>query len=47
MIQDEKNLKLLSTFHYVLGGVTGLCGSFPLIYVFLGLMFVFAPGGIR
>jgi len=38
--QDEQHLKLLSIFHYVLAGILAVFGSFPLIHVFLGLMFM-------
>lgn len=40
--QDEEHLKLLSIFHYVLAGVTGLCALFPLIHLAMGLFLIFA-----
>lgn len=40
MTEDEKNLDLLSLFHYILGGVTALFACLPLIHVFLGLLMV-------
>lgn len=40
---DEQHLRLLSVFHYVVGGLTGLFACFPLIHVALGLAMVFAP----
>lgn len=41
--KDEEALKLLSTFHYVLGGIIGLIACIPFIHVIIGLVFVFAP----
>ncbi len=43
MNQDEEHLKLLSTFHYVLGGVTALFSLFPVIHLVVGLFFILAP----
>jgi TctA family transporter len=40
---DEQHLRLLSIFHYAVGGLTGLFACFPLIHVALGLAMVFAP----
>lgn len=42
-IIDNEHLKLLSIFYYVSGGATAFFALFPLIYVFLGLMFVVMP----
>jgi hypothetical protein len=44
MTQDEEHLRLLSIFHYVVGGFAGLSALMPAIYLILGLVFVFAPG---
>jgi hypothetical protein len=41
--QDQDHLKLLSIFHYVVGGIAVLFACFPLIHVTLGLMMVFSP----
>lgn len=41
--QDEEHLKLLTTFHYVVGGITALCACFPLIHLVIGLTMLFAP----
>lgn len=41
MTEDEKNLDLLSLFHYVVGGFTALFACFPLIHVAVGLAMVF------
>ena len=32
-----KELNLLSTFHYVLGGITAFFSCIPLIHIFIGL----------
>ncbi len=40
---DEQHLRLLAIFHYVVGGLTALCGCFPLIHVTVGLFMIFAP----
>lgn len=40
---DEQHLRLLSIFHYVVGGLTALLGCLPLIHVTLGLVMIFAP----
>jgi len=41
---DEQHLRLLSTFHYIVGGLTALVMCFPLIHFGLGFAMVFAPG---
>lgn len=38
--QDSKHLKLLSTFHYIVAGITALFSLFPLIHVGLGIAMV-------
>ena len=43
MSQDEDQLRLLSIFHYVVGGITALFALFPAIYLAFGLVIVFAP----
>jgi len=43
MNQDEQHLKLLSIFHYVVGGLAGLFALFPIFHLILGLVFIFAP----
>jgi predicted membrane channel-forming protein YqfA (hemolysin III family) len=40
---DAQHLRLLSIFHYVLGGLTALLACFPLIHVGLGLAMLFSP----
>jgi hypothetical protein len=43
MTQDEEHLRLLSIFHYLVGGIAGLFALLPLIHVALGLFMIFAP----
>jgi hypothetical protein len=35
--EDEQYLKLLSIFHYVVGGIAGLFACFPIIHFVVGL----------
>jgi hypothetical protein len=42
MTEDERQLDLLSTFHYIVGGIAALFACFPLIHVAIGLMMVFS-----
>ncbi len=41
--QDEQHLRLLSIFHYIVGGFTALIACFPLIHLGLGLAMLFSP----
>jgi hypothetical protein len=43
MTKDEEQLRLLSIFHCVLGGLAGLFALFPTIHLILGLFFILAP----
>jgi hypothetical protein len=43
MNQDLNHLKLLSIFHYVLGGLGAFFSCFPFIYIGVGALFAFAP----
>ena len=43
MQQDEEHLKLLSIFHYVVGGMVGLFSLFPIFHLIMGLVFILAP----
>jgi hypothetical protein len=43
MGRDEEHLKLLSIFHYVVGGFAALFALFPVIHLIIGLMFILAP----
>jgi len=44
MTQDEDHLRLLSIFHYVVGGLAGLFALFPIFHLVFGLILVLAPG---
>jgi hypothetical protein len=44
MHEDLEHLKLLSIFHYVVGGLAALFAFFPVIYVAVGVLAVYAPG---
>lgn len=39
---DERYLKLLSIFHYVVGGIAGLFACFPIIHFVVGLGILFS-----
>jgi hypothetical protein len=41
--RDQEQLQLLSLFHYITAGVTAVFGTFPIIHVLIGLMFLFMP----
>jgi hypothetical protein len=43
--KDVEHLNLLATFHYIVGAITAVLASFPLIHVFIGLVFMLAPQG--
>jgi hypothetical protein len=43
MTQDEDHLRLLSIFHYVVGGLAALFALLPILHVIFGLVFIFAP----
>jgi hypothetical protein len=40
MTQDDEQLRLLSIFHYVLGGIAGLFAMFPLLHLMFGLFII-------
>ena len=40
--QDEEHLKLLSFFHYIVGGIGCFLACFPLIHVGIGLFLAFS-----
>lgn len=44
MSQDAEQLRLLSIFHYVVGGLAALFSLFPLIHLSIGLMLILHPG---
>jgi hypothetical protein len=41
--QDDDHLRLLSIFHYVVGGLAVLFALFPVLHLVLGLFLVFSP----
>jgi len=41
--KDEEHLRLLSIFHYIVGGLAGLFALFPVIHLVIGLVFIIAP----
>jgi hypothetical protein len=43
MSQDEEHLRLLSIFHYIVGGITAVMACFPILHLVIGLMLLFAP----
>lgn len=43
MNQDDEHLRLLSIFHYVVGGLAALFSCLALIYVALGIFLAVAP----
>jgi len=43
MTQDEDHLRLLSIFHHVVAGLSGLFALLPIFHLIFGLMFIFAP----
>ena len=40
MEEDFQHLRLLSIFHYVVGGIIGICGCFPIIHLTVGIAVV-------
>lgn len=41
--QDEQHLKLLSIFHYIVGGMIALFSSFPIFHLVFGIIMIAAP----
>ena len=46
MNQDEEHLKLLSIFHYVVGGIAALFAFFPIFHLVFGLAMIFASAAL-
>ncbi len=42
MNQDREHLRLLAIFHYVVAGLAALFSLFPLLYITMGAVFIFA-----
>ena len=38
MNQDAEHLKLLSIFHYVVGGLLGCCACIPIFHLIFGII---------
>src|SRR5947207_4470187 len=47
MTSDDDHLRLLSIFHYVVGGLIALFGCFPIIHVTFGLIMLFSPDSFK
>lgn len=47
MNEDLQHLKLLSIFHYVVGGLTALFACFPIIHLVIGILAVVAPDSMN
>jgi hypothetical protein len=43
MTQDEEHLRLVSIFHYVVGGLAGFFSLFPIFHLVFGLFIALAP----
>jgi hypothetical protein len=43
MNKDLEHLRLLSIFHYVVGGILALFACFPIIHLIMGIMFLTMP----
>jgi hypothetical protein len=41
MDQDAEHLRLLSIFHYIVGGLAAVFSFFPLLYTIVGAIFIF------
>ena len=41
--KDDEYLRLLSIFHYVVGGLAGFFALFPILHLIFGLLMVLAP----
>jgi len=45
MNQDEEHLRLLSIFHYVVGGMAALFACFPIIHLIVGIALIASQEG--
>ena len=43
MNQDEEHLKLLSIFHYIVGGIIALFSLFPIFHLIFGIVMIVSP----
>ena len=42
-VVDGEQLNLLAVFYYIVGGITMFFSCFAIIYIVMGLIFMFAP----
>ena len=47
MNKDLEHIRLLSIFHYVVGGLIGLFACFPVFHLMMGIFFLFSASEIR
>ncbi len=47
MNQDDQHLRLLSVFHYVVGGITAVFALFPVFHLVFGLVMLLAPAKLE
>ena len=47
MNDDLQHLRLLSIFHYIVGGMAALFACIPLLHIALGVFMVFVPGALE
>ena len=45
MNKDEEHLRLLSIFHYVVGGILGFFACIPIIHLIIGIVMLAGAGG--
>jgi hypothetical protein len=45
--RDSEHLRILSIFHYIVGGLTALFASFPIIHLAIGIFLIVAPEKIE
>ena len=46
MEENIEYLRLLSIFHYVVGGLAALFACFPIIYIAVGVLALYVPGSM-
>jgi hypothetical protein len=46
MNQDLEHLKLISIFHYIVGGLACFCGLLWILYIVSGIILIFASGSM-
>ena len=47
MNEDLQYLKLLSIFHYIVGGIAALFAFIPIMYVVLGILAIYMPASFE